>query len=304
MFLGKEDQIIQFFLENDTIKGAILNASNIVKSAITAHSLGALETLILGQALCASALISTTIKGEDRLNLFIECGGPIGGLSCDINALGEVRGSLVNNPIIGDSSKTISIDNLYGPGFLHMRRISQGSKSPFTGSVELCYPDLASNLAYYYTTSEQTPTAFVLSVAINDKQQFLGASALLLQALPGAQDERLSSLQQEIIELSKRKGSLFSQIEECGDCGEWLTSYLQNYALSIIGLKSVRYACHCSKERVAPFLKGFSRERLLELASEDGSIDVSCHGCSSVHHFTKNEIDLFTGVLSADKQQL
>ena len=301
MFLGDQDQIIQFLLEDGTIKGAILDATNIVKSAISAHNLFPTEALILGQALCASALITTTIKGEDRLNISIECGGPIGGLSCDLNAQGDVRGYLLNNPIAIDQNKTVSIDNLYGPGFLHVRRLSSGSKTPFTGSVELCYPDFASNLAYYYTTSEQTPTAFVLSLYFDEDKKFEGASGLMLQALPGAVDNKLEELQNYLVTLSKNGECLFSQIKRHGDAGSWLTKNLGNYNLNVIGLKSVRYACGCSKQMLVPFIQGFTKDKLSSLTTESGAIEVKCHGCSTVYSFSKEEINFYLGDGDADK---
>ena len=43
--------------------------------------------------------MASSVKGNDRIQLNIECGGPIGGIYVESWACGAVRGFLKNNPI-------------------------------------------------------------------------------------------------------------------------------------------------------------------------------------------------------------
>lgn len=289
---GKENQIIQFLLDNGKIRGALLDSTSLVQDAADFHGYGPVETLIAGQAISAAALLTVTIKGNDRQRLSVECGGPIGGWSADLNAHGDVRGYLENNPIVMEADKAVTMDNLYGPGFFHMMKSAEGAKTPFTGSVELLYPDLANNLAYYFMHSDQTPTAFILSVDISREGTLAGSAALFLQALPGADENQLEKLQETL----KDTGSLYREILEAGDPGEWLLDRLSDFSPSVIGLKNVRFHCPCSRDQIGTFLKGMGREKsdsLLE--KEDGGLMIRCHGCSEEYHFTGGEIEkLFT----------
>lgn len=300
---GQENQIVQFLLHDGKVKGALLNATELVKSAVELHQLGAVETLILGQALIAGALLTTTIKGKDRVNLSLECGGAIGGWSVDYNAQGDVRGSLSVNPIRWDEEKPLTLDNLYGPGFLHVSRILEGSQKPFTGSVELAYPDLASNLAYYYLTSEQTPSAFLFSVEINRDGEFQGAAGLFLQVLPGADESLLEKLNTQIHSIS----SLYQSIKQKGNDGAlWLEEFFSSddqadeklsvpsFNLKMVGLKSTRFFCPCSQSQIEFFVKSFSKEKIENLMEEeDGKkiLKVKCHGCSCEYFFTQPQIE-------------
>lgn len=285
---GSENQVIQFLLDDGKIRGAILDSSLIVGDCAKFHGYGPVETLIIGQALSAAALLCITVKGRDRLRLSIECGGPIGGLVVDTNADGDVRGYLQNNPIKLETSKEVTMDNLYGPGFLHIMRQSEGAKTPFTGSVDLLYPDLASNLAYYYTTSEQTPSAFGFSVDIDKAGHFNGAAAIFIQALPGADEEVLKEVQEKLQEVS----SLYNSILKVGDPAEWVNSYFSKYNPALINLKNSRFLCPCNRAQIESFVKGLGRDKSDELIDEEnGGFMVKCHSCSQEYHFNKEELN-------------
>lgn len=295
MVKGSENQIVQFLLLDGKIKGALVSGKNLVECAKSSHNLGPTETLILGQALLAGALLTTTIKGEDRLNLNVECGGPIGGINVDCNALGDVRGSILNNPILAAADRAVTLDNLFGPGFLHITRKSEGAKTPFTGSVELRYPDLASNLAYYFTTSEQTPSAFFFSLDFDTNANFNDAVALFLQVLPGADDKILEELEANIDSFRESKKSIVSEIDKSGDAVEWLTKFFGAYDFKAVGLKSVRFLCPCSREQISAFLKGFDEKKAGSLKEGEGELKITCHGCGTVYSFSDEELKEILG---------
>ncbi len=88
-----------FLLQNETVRGTVINGTEMVNQMRVNHELGILETYTLGQAYLAGAVLASTVKGDDRVQLTIECGGPIKGLSVEAWASGGVRGYLQENPI-------------------------------------------------------------------------------------------------------------------------------------------------------------------------------------------------------------
>lgn len=289
---GSENQIIQFLLDNGKIRGAIIDSTRLVADAIEYHGLGPVEALIAGQFLTAASLLTVTIKGGDRMRLSVECGGPIGGWSVDFNADGDVRGSLQNNPIVLDSNLAVTIDNLYGPGFMHIDRYLEAATDPFTGVVELQYPDLATNLAWYYLNSEQTPTAFSLSVDISPSGELKGAAGLFLQVLPGADEETLNELQ----ELVTSFDSLSADIKVLGDGVGWIEKRLADFSPAMIGLKDIRFLCPCSKAQIQRFLIGLGQDKSNGFKEEgESGVHVKCHGCSQEYFFSEEELtELFS----------
>ncbi|MBP5162913.1 MAG: Hsp33 family molecular chaperone HslO, partial [Spirochaetales bacterium] len=175
-----------------------LGGTTMVNQMRANFNLGMLETYILGQAYIAAGLMASSVKGNDRIQLNVECGGPIGGIYVESWACGAVRGFIKNNPISVErplESKDLSL--LYGPGFISVTKLLEGSRTPFTGQTMMQYGDLARDLALYYNESEQTPTMFSLGVNYDKKGNENGAAGLFLQALPGCSDEVLDKLQEK-----------------------------------------------------------------------------------------------------------
>ena len=94
-----EDSKDVFLLQEGEVRLTAVNATHLVNQMKANHRLGLLETYVLGQAYIAGLLLSSTVKGNDRVQLMIECGGPIKGISVEAWAVGAVRGYLLENPI-------------------------------------------------------------------------------------------------------------------------------------------------------------------------------------------------------------
>src|SRR5690554_1837128 len=75
-----EDQRDFFLLYNGSIRAVAIQGTKTVNQMRANHNLGILETLVLGHAYLAAGVLSSTVKGDDRIQLNIECGGPIKGV--------------------------------------------------------------------------------------------------------------------------------------------------------------------------------------------------------------------------------
>ena len=118
-----------FLLSDGQVRLTAVSATHIVNQMKLNHRLGLVETYILGQAYIAGLLLSSTVKGNDRVQLSIECGGPVKGISVEAWACGAVRGYLLQNPIILDKPlDTLDTSMLFGPGFLTVTRMLEGSR--------------------------------------------------------------------------------------------------------------------------------------------------------------------------------
>ena len=96
------DGISIFLLERGNLRGALLHGSYLVNQMRANHGLGVLETLVLGHAYIAVGLLTSQLKGNDRISLNISCMGPVKGFSVESSASGEIRGYLKQNPIPRD----------------------------------------------------------------------------------------------------------------------------------------------------------------------------------------------------------
>lgn len=99
LIAAKTDRLHRFVLSGGTVRGAVLHGTRMVNEMRANHGLGILETLVLGHAYLAGGLMTTNLKGDERIRIAVDCSGPIQGLSVEANAFGEVRGYLKAVPI-------------------------------------------------------------------------------------------------------------------------------------------------------------------------------------------------------------
>ncbi len=190
------DGITIFTLENDTIRGALVNATTLVATMRAAHRLGPLETMVLGKACIASSLLSATIKGDDRIALKVEGDGPAQGFWVECNASGDVRGRLFASPFEFDEvPDSLDTAPLVGSGTISLTRFMAGRTEPVTGSCVLKSGRIAEDLAWYYHISEQTRSSFTVGLHLDAEGRVAGAGGLFLQALPGASEEALDRVE-------------------------------------------------------------------------------------------------------------
>ncbi len=281
-----------FLLENGTVRGSMLHGTRMINEMRANHNLGILETLALGHAYIGTGLLTSMIKGNDRIGMTIECGGPIKGISTEASADGGVRGYLFNNPIpIESPVESFDLSPFFGPGFLKITKYIEGSKHPFSGQVMMGYGNIAQDLALYFNSSEQIKTLFSISVKFDREGNVTGAGGLFLQELPGA-DEKILGALEDAVKVMPSIGTYFS---EKGRSEDLLDETFKDFSPQIIAEKKILFNCGCSKERFGSFLsslKGEEKEKILK----EGPFPLVtfCHNCGTEYKFSKEEvIELF-----------
>ncbi len=277
-----------FLLEDGQVRVTAVNATTVVNQMKANHKTGLLETYVLGQAYVAGLLLTSTIKGNDRLNLQIECGGPIKGISVEAWACGGVRGYLINNPIPLDKPLT-SLDTsmLYGPGFISISKILEGAKEPVTGTVMMQYGNLAKDLALYFDESEQTPTLFYISLHFDKNGSVIGAGGLFIQAMPGCKEEILERLQEK----AKALPELGAYLAEGGSTEHYVIEEFKDFKPEKLAHGFVAFSCPCTREHFSQYLSSLPQKEKEEILSGSFPLDLECFNCGSIYSFTKSELE-------------
>lgn len=286
--IAAEDRLYHFVLESGAIRGVILKGAKMVYEMQANHELGVIETLALGHAYIGSALMAAHLKGNDRIKVQIDCSGPMKGLVVEANAFGEVRGYLKQVPIPVEAPlDDFTLSPFIGAGFLTVTKYLEEAKNPYSGQVMLQYGNIAQDLAYYFLTSEQVPTALYLSVRFNREGETIGAGGLLLQALPGAGDKAVADLEAEILKLPSLSSDLAKHKPD-----DLIQDVFQRFSPKILGNKRIEFMCHCSKDRLRNYLM------LLPVTDMDDirqngpfPLELRCHSCNSLYPFSRSEIE-------------
>ena len=87
----KDDKREVFLIADGEVRVSAVSATRMVNEMRANHKTGLLETYMLGQGYIAGALLSSEVKGNDRIRIEIECGGPVKGMSIESWACGAVE---------------------------------------------------------------------------------------------------------------------------------------------------------------------------------------------------------------------
>jgi molecular chaperone Hsp33 len=293
LIASAKDRLYKFLLADGAIRGAVMNGTRMVNEMRANHELGILETLVLGRAYLGAALMSADLKSDDRISINFDCSGPIKGLVVEANAFGEVRGFLKHVPIpLEKPMESFDLAPFFGAGFLSVTKYLEDAKQPFTGQVMLKYGNIAKDLANYYLTSEQVPTAFNLSIKFDKEGQVAGAGGLFLQAMPRADDDLTTSLEDRVTRLPSL-GEVFTQDK---DPQSLVNEAFKEYSPQLLANHRIEFMCHCNREKVHSLLTLLPIDELKDICDNGPfPLEMCCHYCNTRYHFTREDLQVIYG---------
>lgn len=283
-----DDKRDVFLLSDEKVRVSAVSATKMINQMRANHETGLLETYMLGQGYIAGALLSSSVKGNDRIQLSIECGGPVKGMFIESWACGAVRGYLTNNPIpLEKPLESLDTTFIYGPGFLSISKILEGAKTPFSGQIMMEYGNLANDLALYYKQSEQTPTLFYLSLDFDKKGRVWGTGGIFIQALPGCPDSILDKLQEK----SKSLPKLGEFLSEGKSAKDYIEEQFSSFMPKHIDTSPIGFSCPCSKKGFVGYLKNLPNPEKEEIVKGDFPLVLECFNCGTKYSFEKSEVE-------------
>lgn len=280
-----------FILKEGVFRGQIIHAPRMIREMAESHKLGPLETLILGQAYMGVLIMAANLKEEGRIQLNLDCQGPLGGLSAEADKHGAVRGYLKHNPIpLTEEGKWEDMASIFGSGTMSVTRLEEQMKAPHSSKVLLQYGNLSQDLAQYYLDSEQIPSFFNLSLDFNKEGELLEAGALFLQVLPGASEADIEALEKAALKIPSLGESFSSGVQP----EEFLQAHLGEFTPKVLKKTPVEFFCPCSKDRLGKFLKTLKKGDRKDIMKGAFPMEMKCHNCNSAYSFEKKEVeDLF-----------
>ena len=282
------DYLVKSVAGNEMFRAYAVNATDIVAEAQRRHDTWSAASAALGRSLVGTLLLASSIlKGDEQLTVKINGDGPVGGIVVDGNAKGTVKGYLQNPHVhlpLNEKHK-IDVKTAVGSnGFLAVTK-SQGVGDPFTGQVPLVSGELGEDFTYYLAQSEQIPSAVGLSVFVNEDNTIGVAGGFLVQVLPNATDEAISSLEGKLKDLP-----LVSQLLRDGKTPEDILNLLFDGDVKVLDKMPVAFKCDCSKERFAESLMALPKHEVQAMIDEDHGAEAVCHFCGDKYQFSVAEL--------------
>ena len=282
------DKIIRATAAQEHIRAFAVDSTEMVAEAREIHKTYPVVTAALGRLLSAGAMMGSMMKGDDDLiTLTIKGDGPIGSLTVTADSHGNVKG-FPGNPSVDIPARNgvkLDVGGAIGKGNLTVS-MDLGLKEPYNGQVELQTGEIGEDLAYYFTVSEQTPSAVALGVKVGTDSSVMYSGGFIIQLMPDAPEEVIAALEAKLATLEP----VTTLMERGLGPSDILELVLGDLNLVITEEKPVRFHCNCSRERISHALATLSTDDLNSLIADDEEIEVKCFFCNSAYKFGTDEL--------------
>lgn len=283
------DKLIKALGYNDQIRVYVIDATDMIREAQIKHDTWSAATAALGRAMVGTTLLGATLKGEEKLTVRIDGGGPVGYLLVDSNGKGETKGYIKHPQVSLDLNGQGKLDVKGAVGTDGMMTVSKdlGMKEAFIGQVPLVSGELGEDFTYYMANSEQVPSAIGLSVLVNPDETVKAAGGFMIQVLPDAEEETIAKLEETISNLP-----LVSHLMDEGESPEEILERLVSDGTArVVDTMPVSFTCDCSKDRFRDALVTLGENELQEMIDEDHGAEAVCHFCRSEYHFSESDLE-------------
>lgn len=284
-----KDFLVKALAYNDQVRAYAVNTTITIGEAQRRHNTLPTASAALGRTMTASVMLGAMLKGEEKLTVKINGGGPIGTILVDTNAKGEVRGYVSNPQTHFDLNEQgkLDVQRAVGPNGIMTISKDIGLQQPFIGQIPLVSGEIGEDFTSYLFNSEQTPSAVGVGVLVNPDHTIQTAGGFIIQLLPGADDEVISDIEERL----KIIAPISSMIAEGMTPEQILEQVLGQDNVSILETMPVRFQCQCSEERITNAIISLGSEEIQDMIETDGQAEANCHFCNESFHFTKEKLE-------------
>lgn len=290
------DTLVRATAADGTVRCVAAVTTKLVAEAATRHNASPTVAAALGRTLTGTLLLGAGLKELDRLTVQIVCDGPVGGITTEANARGEVRGYARNpeaNPPLNERGK-FDVSAVVGQGTFYVTHESGFDiglhTDPYRGSVPLVSGEIGEDFAYYLAKSEQLPSAVLLGVFMRAHESgatFVeSAGGLMIQMMPGADEATVAA-----IEAAVKHAPHTTQLIRAGaQPVDLLRAALGDVPFELLEEKPVGFACQCSYERAVSLISAIDRNELELILREDKGAALTCHFCNETYRLDESAL--------------
>lgn len=283
------DKTIRIMEKHGAFRAFIADTTELVNKATQIHNLSPVAAAAMGRTLTAASIMGLDLKDNtETLSIQIDGNGPLGNIVTVSDCKGNVRG-YIDNPNVDlplKSNNKLDVANAVGIGCLTIIKYL-GMKEPYIGRVELQTSEIAEDIAYYFATSQQTPSVVALGVLVDTDYTIKAAGGYIIQLLPGADEDMISKLEANVYTLE----TMTEMLDKGYDVYRIAKELFLGIDYEILTDSVPEYKCNCSREKMDKNLISLGEKELKDIIEEQGKAELNCHFCKSVYKYTKQDLE-------------
>ena len=284
-----KDKIIRATAKDGMVRIIAGVTTELVDEASKIHNCSPVAAAAFGRMLTAGALLGTTLKSEKEvMTLKINGGGEAKGITVTTYQGGKVKGFLGNaeSTLPLKENGKLDVGGFIGKDGEFIVIKDLGLKDPYVGHVPVVTGEVAEDLAYYFTVSEQTPSAVSLGVLVDKDHSIKASGGFIIQMLPDA-DELLADMVTYRLE---EVPSMTTMLSEGKTIEEIIGFIFEGMDLKILEETEPSYTCNCSRDKVEKALISIGKKDLTEIYEEGKEEELKCHFCNTSYKFSTEDI--------------
>lgn len=283
-----QDYIVKALAYDGQIRAYSALTTETVQEAQTRHYTWPTASAALGRTMTATLMMGAMLKGDQRLTVTVDGQGPIGKITADADAKGNVRGYVsqpqthfpLNDAGKLDVRRAVGVD-----GALSVVK-DVGMKDYFTGSSPIVSGELGDDFTYYFAKSEQVPSSVGLGVLVNPDNSIKAAGGFIIQVMPGGDDKVISQLEDAISNMTP----VSKLIEQGLTPEEILEEVLGKDNLQILETMPAQFECNCGHDKFLNAIRSLGEAEIESMIKEDHGAEAQCHFCRNKYHYSEEEL--------------
>lgn len=282
------DYLVRIITETENVRALACVTTGLVNEASRRHGAYPTASAALGRALTGGALLGALLKTGQRAGLRFEGNGPLKKIIVEADSNGAVRGYVgVPEVLMINAEGKLDVSGALGrAGFLTVTK-DLGLKEPYKGMVQLYSSEIAEDIAYYLTDSEQIPSAVGLGVYVEPDNSVSAAGGFLIQSLPPADEKVIDMLMERIGNMPP-----VSQLLREGKTPEQLLDDLfAGIPYLTLEKRELAFKCTCDREKIKGVLISLGPEEISDIIRIEGGTKVTCEFCREEYPFSREELE-------------
>lgn len=275
----------RFFIEDSPVRGEVVHLEQTLQTILAQRDYAPAIQVLLGEMLCATALLASTLKIKGRISLQIQAKSPLKWAMAECNHLGEVR-ALADYEhdarFEQQTNSSVVLDTLIEPVLFINIEPEFGER--YQGIVPLDKNTLAECLMQYYDLSAQIPTRIVLA----SSSEYAGG--LLIQLLPRHSEEEQQYVDEDLWpRLIMLTQTLKAEELLTLDRNEILYRLYNEEQVRLPEVENLQFGCTCSKSRCETALLQIGLDAVKESLEQQNPMTMDCQFCNTQYQFTAEQ---------------